>query len=115
MLQQALEERQRLQQERDSASQELEAFNQSRAAVDEDKRQNLKDLAGILTPETATRVIQEFVNDGQTDMAAQLLANFEERQASEILAAMEDTALMYELAQKFTNLKRPEPQQRRRR
>lgn len=71
---------------------------------------NLKELVSVmqgLSPEVAAGVIREFANDGNTEMAVEVLSKLEERKASGILDAMKDEKLVSELMSKFLELKRP--------
>lgn len=65
-----------------------------------------------MEPEKAAEYLRELSNDGNLSMAVQLLANFEERDAAEILAAMDDAALVVQLTEEFKTHKRPEKKKR---
>lgn len=114
LLQKVVEERRLLSEEQEAAKTELETINRDRASFDQEESQNLKDLAEILTPETAAGLIREYVNDGQRDTAAKLLSYFDERDASQILEAIADPDLIRELAERFARLPRPAPKSKRR-
>jgi flagellar motility protein MotE (MotC chaperone) len=59
-----------------------------------------------MEPEKAAGVLKSLANEGKMELAVQLLANFEEREASKVLAAIDDTQLTVELAEAFQSFKR---------
>lgn len=104
------EARDKLLAERKDAEQELKEFAEVRIEVDEQERQNIKRMSEWfqgMEPDKAAGALKELANDGKTDLAVQLLANFEERDAAKILSSLDDYALMVELAERFKDLKRP--------
>jgi len=116
LLDQIQQARDELSSERQDAEQELQEFSDVRIEVDEQERQNIKRMSVWfqgMEPDKAAGALKELVNDGKTDLAVQLLANFEERDAAKILSALDDYALMVELAERFKDLKRPEKKPRR--
>lgn len=101
---------------RQNAEQELQEFTEVRIEVDEQERQNIKRMSEWfqgMEPDKAAGALKELANDGKTDLAVQLLANFEERDAAKILSALDDYALMVELAERFKDLKRPQQKSKR--
>lgn len=79
--------------------------------VDSLQRDNIKRMSAWfqnMEPSKAATFLKELSNDGKTDMAVQLLSNFEEREASKILSELDDPALMVELIESFKQLKRAE-------
>ena len=79
--------------------------------VDSLQRDNIKRMSAWfqnMEPAKAATFLKELSNDGKTDMAVQLLSNFEEREASKILAELDDPTLMVELIESFKTLKRAE-------
>jgi flagellar motility protein MotE (MotC chaperone) len=79
--------------------------------VDSLQRDNIKRMSAWfqnMEPAKAANFLKELSNDGKTDMAVQLLSNFEEREASKILAELDDPGLMVELIENFKKLKREE-------
>jgi flagellar motility protein MotE (MotC chaperone) len=79
--------------------------------VDSLQRDNIKRMSAWfqnMEPAKAATFLKELSNDGKTDMAVQLLSNFEEREASKILAELDDPTLMVELVESFKKLKRAE-------
>jgi len=79
--------------------------------VDSLQRDNIKRMSAWfqnMEPAKAATFLKELSNDGKTDMAVQLLSNFEEREASKILAELDDPSLMIELIENFKKLKRAE-------
>ena len=79
--------------------------------VDSMQSDNIKRMSAWfqnMEPAKAANYLKELSNDGKTDMAVQLLSNFEEREASKILAELDDPSLMVELIENFKKLKRTE-------
>ena len=79
--------------------------------VDSLQRDNIKRMSAWfqnMEPAKAANFLKELSNDGKTDMAVQLLSNFEEREASKVLAELDDPGLMVELIESFKKLKRDE-------
>jgi len=98
-----------------AAEQEREDFESSKTEVDDSQAQNIRRMSDWfqnMEPEKAAEYLRELSNDGQLSMAVQLLANFEERDAAQILAAMNDAALVVQLTEEFKTLKRPEKKKR---
>lgn len=54
----------------------------------------------------AAAIIRELANDGKMDYALNLMAYIEERNAAKILAAMDDSVLAAELAERFPSVER---------
>ena len=79
--------------------------------VDSLQRDNIKRMSAWfqnMEPAKAATFLKELSNEGKTDMAVQLLSNFEEREASKILAELDDPSLMVELVESFKKLTRAE-------
>jgi len=99
-----------LEKQRQQNEAEVKEFQETRTKMNAGEQQNLKQLSQWvqgMEPEVASKLILELANNGKMDMAVQLLSNFEERKASEILAALGKPELMAELADKFRTLQRP--------
>ncbi len=110
--------RQQLAAERENARQQLEEFQEVRVDADEQEMQNIKKMSEwfqSMEPESAAGALKELVNDGKTDLAVKLLFNFEARDASKILSALDDYPLMIELAERVKEYKRPPRKEARRR
>ena len=78
------------------------------------QRDNIKRMSAwfqSMEPTKAAQFLKELSNDGKLDLAVQMLANFEEREAAKVLSAFgdEDKALVSEITEAFKNYKRPEP------
>lgn len=76
----------------------------------ENEKQNLKTVAEWLKgmpAETAAQSIRELSNEGKMEMAVQLLSFLEERDAANILSALDDTTLFAQLADRFREMPRP--------
>jgi flagellar motility protein MotE (MotC chaperone) len=115
--QQAVEEQKKAQEElktikeaQAKAEEELKKVKEVQGAHNETERENIKRMAEWfqqMEPEKAAEYLRELANDGKLDTAVQLLADFEEREAAQILAAMNDAALVTQLTEEFKGLKRP--------
>jgi hypothetical protein len=108
------DEKNLLDQEHQRNEQQLEDFKDQQTQMDAVEHQNLKQLSTLvegMDSAAASNLIKNLANNGQLDVAVQLLANFEERQASKILAALDDDpmnkTLMTDLIDKFRILQRP--------
>ncbi|MBX3436549.1 MAG: hypothetical protein KF861_03595 [Planctomycetaceae bacterium] len=102
--------RQNLAADRDQAKEELNKFEEVRLESDAEEQQNIKTMSEWfrgMEPEKAAGAIKKLANEGKTDLAVKILSNFEERDAAKILSALDDYALMVELAEKFKSYKRP--------
>lgn len=102
--------RQKLAAERDQAQQQFDEFEEVRLESDEQESENIKKMSVWfqgMEPQKAAGAIEQLVEDGKIDLAVRLLSNFEERDAAKILSALDDYALMVELAERFKNFKRP--------
>jgi len=110
--------RQKLAAEREDAQKEFDEFEEVRLESDEQERDNIKKMSEWfqgMEPERAAGALQQLVKDGKTDLAVRLLSNFEDRDAAKILSALDDYALMVELAERFKNFKHPPSKETRRR
>lgn len=99
-----------LDQEQQQKEQQLEDFKDQQTQMDAVEHQNLKQLSTWIQgmdADAASQFIVELTRNGKMDVAVQLLANFEEREASKILSALKDPKLMADLADKFRTLQRP--------
>ena len=104
------DEYQQLERQREQNQLEIEEFQETRTEMNAGEQKNLKQLSlwiQGMEADVASKFITQLSNDGKMDMAVQLLANFEERKASEVLAGLESAELMTELADKFRTLQRP--------
>lgn len=104
------DEKNLLDQERQRNEQQMEEFKNDQSKMEAFEQQNLKQLSTWvqgMDATTASQFIKELANNGKMDVAVQLLSNFEEREASKILAALNNPKLMAELAEKFRTLQRP--------
>lgn len=110
LLARILEEKSRWDSERIRNEEELKKFEDAQTKMNAAEEQNIKQLSTWIQgmdSEAAASFITELSNNGKMDVAVQLLANFEEREASKILAALNNPKLMAELADKFRTLQRP--------
>jgi len=104
------DEFQQLESKRQQNADEIKKFEETRTEMNAGEQQNLKQLSlwiQGMEANGASEFIKELSKNGQMDVAVRLLANFEERKASEILAALNDPGLMADLAEKFRTLQRP--------
>lgn len=104
------DEFQSLEQQRLDNAAEVKKFEEVRTEMDAGEQKNLKQWSQWIQgmdAEEAAKFIKTISGNGQMDVAVQLLANFEERKASEVLAALNDPELMADLADKFRTLQRP--------
>jgi len=96
--------------ERQRTNDELKQFQDAQTKMDASEEQNLKKLSTWvqgMDAATAANLIKTMADNGKMDVAVRLLANFEEREASKVLAALNNPELMAELADKFRTLQRP--------
>jgi len=103
------EERQSFQAEKTKAEEELKKYDTVKKDDDVSQRDNVKRMSAWfqgMEPEKAADVLRGLANEGKMELAVQLLANFEEREASKVLAAIDDTTLTVELAEAFRTFKR---------
>lgn len=82
------------------------------------QQENIKRMSAwfqSMEPTKAAEFLKDLCNDGKLDMAVQLLANFEEREAAKVLSAFpeEDRALVTQITDAFRNYKRPEPEKKK--
>jgi hypothetical protein len=104
------DEKSSLDRERLKNADEMKKFEDTKTEMNDLERQNLKQLSTWIQgmdSAAAAAFIKELSNDGKMDVAVQMLVNFEEREASKILAALNDPELMADLAEKFRTLQRP--------
>ena len=73
----------------------------------EDKR--ISSLMQGMSPEKAAASLQEFVDNGELDFAAQLLRHFDDRQAAKILDSIDNMKLVNELIRRTRVLKNTTP------
>ena len=103
-------EKEVLDRERLKSAEEAKKFEETKTEMNTLEQQNLKQLSTWIQgmdAESASAFILELAKNGKMDVAVQMLANFEEREASKILAALNNPKLMAELAEKFRTLQRP--------
>ncbi|CAK8991875.1 Uncharacterized protein SCF082_LOCUS2845, partial [Durusdinium trenchii] len=96
--------------ERQNAATEIEQYQSTQIEIDASQRENVKRLSDILQgmePEKAADVVKEMSNDGNLEMAVQILSNFEERDAAKLLTALDDPKLIQQLIDEFKKIKRP--------
>jgi hypothetical protein len=104
------EERQAFDAEKAKAQEEMKKYDSVKKDDDVAQRDNVKRMSAWfqgMEPEKAADVLKSLANEGKMELAVQLLANFEEREASKVLAAIDDTTLTVELAEAFRSFKRP--------
>lgn len=82
------------------------------------QQENIKRMSAwfqSMEPAKAAEFLKDLCNDGKLDMAVQLLANFEEREAAKVLSAFpeEDRALVTQITDAFRNYKRPAPEKKK--
>lgn len=97
--------------EQKKAEEQTKLLEDQQKDVDSLQRDNIKRMSAWfqnMEPAKAATFLKELSNDGKTEMAVQLLSNFEEREASKILAELDDPTLMVELVENFKKLKRAE-------
>ncbi|MGE0375191.1 MAG: hypothetical protein AB7I48_01765 [Planctomycetaceae bacterium] len=110
--------RQNFSAERENAKEQIDKFEEVRLETDEQELENIKTMSEWfrgMEPDKAAGAIKKLAEEGKTDLAVKLLSNFEERDAAKILSALDDYALMVELAEKFKSYKRPPRKETRRR
>jgi hypothetical protein len=103
------DERQQLNADKAKAEEELKKYDTVKKDDDVSQRDNVKRMSAWfqgMEPDKAAGVLKGLVNEGKMELAVQLLANFEEREASKVLAAIDDTTLTVELAEAFRTFKR---------
>lgn len=110
--------RQALAAEREEAKKEVTSFEDILTESNEQELENIKTMSEWfrgMQPEQAAGALKKLAEEGKIDLAVQLLSNFEERDAAKVLSALDDYALMVELAERFKNYKRPPRKEARRR
>lgn len=103
------EERQSFEAEKAKAEEELKKYDTVKKDDDVAQRDNVKKMSTWfqgMEPEKAAGFLKSLANEGKMELAVQLLANFGEREASKVLAAIDDTTLTVELAEAFRTFKR---------
>jgi hypothetical protein len=103
------EERQKFEAEKSKATEEMKKYDSVKKDDEVAQRDNVKRMSAWfqqMEPEKAADFLKSLANEGKMDLAVQLLANFEEREASKVLAAIEDSTLTVELAEAFRSFKR---------
>ncbi len=95
--------------EKAKAEEEMKKYDTVKKDNDASQRENVKTMStwfqGI-EPEKAAGLLKSFANEGKMDLAVELLANFEDREASKVLGAIDDPSLTVELAEAFQKYKR---------
>lgn len=117
LIQKLNQTRQQLVDEKDQKSQELKKIQEAQIEVDSQYQDNTKRLSQwiqSMDAPKAAELLKEMANDGNMEMAVQILANFEEREAAKILSAIDDPKLVQEFVDNFRKLKRPVKQTSRR-
>ncbi len=116
LLAELLRERQKLDEERDEAVNEMKDFKETKTEFDAAESTNIKKISQWIQgmpAETAATYLKQLSNDGNIPSAIKLLGNIEERNAAQILAAMDDPALVVQLTEAFRQMKQPPKPQRR--
>ena len=78
--------------------------------MDQNETANIKRMSTwfqAMTPEKSAEYLSELANDGEMDMAAQILGNLEEREASKVLAAIKEPGLVTQLIDRFKSREPP--------
>jgi len=104
------EKEQELAQQQDVANKELEKYQKHLDAMDQNETANIKRMSTwfqAMTPEKSAEYLSELANDGEMDMAAQILGNLEEREASKVLAAIKEPGLVTQLIDRFKSREPP--------
>ena len=104
-------ERQQLAEEQAQAESQLKDLQNELQSRDVAESRNLKQFAEWMQgmkPESSADLLKGLANDGQMDVAVQLLANLEDRDAAKVLEAIGDTQLVGDLIEEFKQYKRPE-------
>ena len=96
-----------MKQQNDEIQKKLEALKNAEAEAGAGAAASLKTLGEFIQtmpPEDAADAIKEMVNDGKLDFVIQLLRKIEPRVASKFLAAIDDPALVAEIATRFSEV-----------
>lgn len=118
LLTQLLQARQAVLNERTATDEKLKEMADVQLEVDELQEANTKKLAQwiqSMEEVKAAEVLREMANDGKMDVAVQILAHLEERDAAKILSELDDPKLVQDLVTAFRNLKAPKESSRGRR
>lgn len=110
LLTQLLQARQSVLDERAATDDKLKEMADVQLEVDELQEANTKKLAQwiqSMEEAKAAEVLREMANDGKVDVAVQILAHLEERDAAKILSELDDPKLVQDLVTAFRNLKAP--------
>jgi hypothetical protein len=110
LLTQIGEERQKFEAEKAESEEHLKELRAHEQQSKASEVENIKQLSiwfQSMDPEKAATVINQLAKDGKIDLAVQLLSNFEDREASKILSAIEDTTLTVQLADAFREYQKP--------
>lgn len=94
--------------ERSKSQKDFEEIKAQQIEIQDQHRANdrkLSDWLQGMTPANASAVLKEMANDGNMDVAVQILSNFEERDAAKILDSIEDPKLLNQFLTEFRNLK----------
>jgi small-conductance mechanosensitive channel len=111
VLKQIGDQQQEMKKQQEEAKTELDKFDKLQTQVDEGEEANIKKMSDwfqAMVPEKAADYLREMVDEGQMPTAVKILANLEQRDASKILAAMNDSSLVVQLVEEFKGLRRPE-------
>jgi hypothetical protein len=88
--------------------QELKKFQTERIEMDDQEQQNIKRRAAWLSamePSKAGELLKGMVDEGDLSSAVKLLSQLDETKGAQILAAIEDGALVNSLMAEYTKLK----------
>jgi flagellar motility protein MotE (MotC chaperone) len=91
-------------QEREEAQKDLQARQTATEQFADTQRANIRQLAAWLAemePEKAAEYLRGFADDGQMDVAVEVLADLEEKDAAAILTELNDYELFAQLTGKF--------------
>lgn len=94
----------------------LKQLEEKQVSMSGDYKSKDKKIATFMqgmSPEKAGQMLVELVNEGEIDFAAQLLSNFEEREAAGILDAIPEMKLVNELIMRYRQIKDAQPKDKK--
>jgi flagellar motility protein MotE (MotC chaperone) len=104
--------RKALDSEKVAVNKNLDEIKKRQTEIDSGEKKNLDKLATIydsMPAENAAKILQQMADSGKLDTAVKVLAQMKERQASKVLAEMQDASLAAQLVEKMRAIKRPAP------
>jgi hypothetical protein len=110
LIENAEHSRVQLAEEQKAAEQKRLQEDQARIVLEQEQRENIKQLSTwmqAMEPAKAAGVLKQFAEDGRLEIAVQILANFEEREAAEILSSLQDPKLIGQFVEAYRGLKKP--------